>query len=285
MRIFGMITTSASAEYTNHALGSFFAHTRLADNDLFYLIDNDGDFSLPPELRFSQLRKVVNPEPLGFSENMNKVLSHALTYKADAVLLNNDLLFTPGWFDPVKRKDAIITSPLTNRELSYNLSNFQTSVRMTLDDVRGKEMLLNALAENHSIKLKGYHRVMSLPFAAVNIPHAVIAGVGLLDTDYGIGGGEDYDYCLRAHLAGYSVEFARGSYIIHFGGKSSWDGVEAPSEQLIRERRFFATFEKKWGNDLLEIILKENHSIVHSNEILSQLADSGQYREVIEKLR
>jgi GT2 family glycosyltransferase len=97
-----------------------------------------------------------------------------------------------------------------------------------------------------------------LPYFCIKIPYSILLAVGLFDERYGQGGGEDYDYSLRALLAGFETRYAADSYIFHFGGKSSWDGPESAEEREVRENKFKQHFRGIWGSSLFNFVLHEN---------------------------
>jgi GT2 family glycosyltransferase len=103
----------------------------------------------------------------------------------------------------------------------------------------------------------GQKKSLILPFFCVKIPYAVYSRVGPMDENFGRGSAEDSDYCLRAWLAGFEVRHALQSYVLHFGGKSSWAG-ETKRESEERMKKFRELFEKKWGAALADLVLNEN---------------------------
>ncbi len=277
-RTFAMITTRGSFEYNKHALASFYRNTQLQKGDRFLLIDNDGYWFENNSASYPLLETHVNLEPRGFAENANFALKAASEHNADLYLLNNDIIFTPHWLAALQSSEAAILTPLSNREVQFAVAVsavksgavfdlYITEMNMSLEQYIGNESYLDSIAIANRKKSSGYLPVICLPFYAVRIPQSVYKQIGAFDTDYGKGGGEDYDYCLRAVLAGFKVQFALGSYLLHFGGKSSWSGVETPEQQLTRENIFFSHFEKKWGPELLELILKENNKVLKSLDI------------------
>jgi len=282
-RIFGMITTSASAEYTPVAMSTFFKHTPFSERqDEFLLIDNNSSYTgeIPPYVKL-----IRNTAPLGFAANMNQVLIVAKEKMADAFLLNNDLAFTKNWSTQFTTDSTSILSPLSNRELQYDTNILNTRVAMQLDEYLGNEEALDEIVRQHQQQNQTYFNALVLPFFAVRIPFAVIEKVGELDPSFGLGGGEDYDYCLRAHLAGFEIKYALGSYILHFGGKSSWSGAESQKQQLDRELKFKTTFREKWGEKLLDLILNDAESIVSENPELTKALQAGDYKTIITALK
>src|SRR6476661_2500114 len=99
-RLFGMVTTRDSGEYTAVALESFFRHTRMGAGDGFVLIDNDGAWNQSSREGW-QVAVVVNREPRSFAENANEVILRANQRVADAYFMNNDIVFTAGWSEPL----------------------------------------------------------------------------------------------------------------------------------------------------------------------------------------
>ena len=287
MSIFGMISTRTSLPYTALGLRSFAQHTAVRPGDRFILIDND--CSLTDELAIAEnfpipIRLDLNPEPRGFATNFNRLIDESLDQQEDLYLLNNDLVFTPNWRAALEVDNTSILSPLSNREVQYAssvivpktshiLNLLVLEQAMKIDDIAGNEAAFSAIAEAHSKSVHGYHQVFVLPFFCTRLPLTVMQRVGRLDESYGKGGGEDFDYCLRAHLLGCRVTFALSSFVLHFGGKSSWSGAETSNEQQQRETSFQRVFREKWGDSLFELILRENASVLGEN--LNQVVEEA----------
>jgi GT2 family glycosyltransferase len=292
MNIFGMVSTSSSVEYTVHAVRSFFQNTALAANDLFFLIDNDASFDPALLAALPDCRYLCNASPLSFAQNVNQMIERCRRQPADLYFLNNDVIFTPGWLEPLRVDRPSILSPLCNREVQYassvviaktsHVANvFLLKVSMELSDYLGNEAALNAVAEAHRRTIGGYLKVYVHPFYCVKIPYPILEAVGRFDERFGAGGGEDFDYCLRTYLAGFSVEYALGSFNLHFGGKSSWSGAESGEEQQSRVERYHRTFLEKWGRQLYELILKEDIRILQEAESLKAQDAAGDLRSAI----
>ena len=293
---FGMVSTRASLEYTAVGVSSFFDKTPFGPHDRFFLIDND--LSLAPGSFSASLpiHLVKNPAPLGFAENVNQIIDRALTDQADLVFVNNDLVFTKNWLLPLRGDEPHILSPLSNREVQYaasvhvvktrHISNvFVSALEMKLSDYSGHEAATEAIAEAHRRSAAGRMPVYVLPFFCVKIPYAVMQEIGHFDVKFGKAGGEDYDYCLRAWLAGFRVEFVLDSWILHFYGKSSWAGAEAPADTLARESAFMAYFREKWGEDLFQLVLRENDKVLEQNNLSSDAKNGGLRDNIIELMK
>ena len=284
MKIFGMVHTEPSLRYTKTALQTFFEHTPLDSSDEFYLIDNDRSVTSSLIAPYPDISVINNSKPFGFAENLNQIISVAAKKKADLFFLNNDLIFTPDWIAPLLMSDDAIVAPLSNRELQYDSDVFSTTVSMSLEDYLGKEQGLKQLVHVHRTRSQGYLNVVALPFFAVKIPYTAYMAVGYADEAYGKGGAEDYDYCLRANLAGIPTRYALSSYIVHFGGKSSWSGPESKKQQDAREEQFKAVFQDKWGESLFRLLFLEDQSVVLNDKHLSAATEAGNHKLVIESL-
>jgi len=301
--IFGMVTTSRSHRYTHVALDSFARWTSLESGDRFYLIDNNADFELdsrltaqPATAAFSvRLECIRNAGPRGFSANANQLIERALATQSDLIFMNNDLVFTKDWLLPLLAGEASIVSPLCNRDVQYALSAvipktshvshvFALHAVMELKEYLDSPACFDAIVECHRKTADGYAPTLHVPFFCIRLPFAVLAQVGKFDERFGNGGGEDYDYGLRAYLAGFDIRVSLASFILHFQGKSSWAGGETKEEQLKREEQFFRHFIAKWGNDLFELVLRENTAMLKKAPPITEEAPFDSYRGVIRTL-
>jgi hypothetical protein len=190
MSIFGMITTKGSAKYTGPALRSLLGSTSLCPNDKIVLIDNDQGYQPDSSIDHSQIEVVANSSPKGFAGNANQIVDIALSENTDAYLLNNDLIFTPGWIDPLREVTAQIVSPLSNREVNYNVpSLFKCQTVMQLEDYLGKEQELVQLANIHREAAAGTTKLIVVPIFCPRIPIEVLKSVGHFYEEFGLGGG------------------------------------------------------------------------------------------------
>jgi GT2 family glycosyltransferase len=295
MKIFGMVTTKSSTPYTVPALESFFVNTTLSQEDSICLIDNDGAFGALPDTLKDRVTIIKNKSPLGFAANANQAIDLALGRNADLYFLNNDVIFPKEWIAPLLVNDRAILSPLSPREVQYAASVVNTKANSVLQTFIAMNPLdlgsylatpsaFHYIAEVHRANTSGYWSVFVVPFFAVKIPLSILQTVGHFDVAYGAGGGEDYDYCLRAILAGFEVKYALSSYLLHFAGKSSWAGPEDIQRRKEREEHFFKVFQDKWGEKLFQLILREKSSLITESPELSELERSGRFKDVIARL-
>jgi len=284
MKIFGMVTTRDSWEYTSYAIKSFFRTTKATPNERLILIDNDESFEEDASWFSPYLEIFKNKEPKSFAANVNFVMGMAKETQADLFFLNNDVVFTENWINPLLIDEPSIISPLSNREVQYEHGGVKWANVLKLSDYLGKQNIVKEVAEMHRAKLQGYKKVISLPFFCVKIPYSVYQTVGPLDEGFGKGGAEDNDYCLRAYQSGFDVKYALQSYVIHFSGKSTWAGGESKEGTDERVRTYREAFEKKWGKSLLKLLIDFDDSVIHSSPELVEAAKREDFKAIIEAL-
>lgn len=289
MKYFAMVTTKDSLSYTYIALQSFFQHTTLGTSDVVVLIDNDGSFNpalLQHKNVFGPIEYICNSQPKGFAENINGMIARCLSAGADLFFLNNDVVFSPGWLETLSATGPFtISTPLSNREVQYDFDAFRAKLVMGLEDYQGREVAFDLLCQEHQRHAQGVNTVLTLPFFCVRLPLAILEHLGFFDENFGRGGGEDFDYCLRAYLAGYRVCYALSSYMLHFGGKSSYSGAETTIEQENRELRFRTYFALKWGIELTKLILFEDRELLKTEfPHLVDAAQEGEHSRIVREL-
>ncbi len=283
MNYFGMVTTTASAQYTPHALRSCFAHTPFAPADRFFLIDNDGDYIPTPD-QPAAVTLIRNPQPLGFAANMNQIMRLARADKADLLFLNNDIIFIPGWLEGLSYRGPAISAPMSNLQVQARCGAFELRQYMDLPEYAGHDAELLQIARQYLQSADGFSADFTIWFFAIRVPWSVYSVVGELDESFGRGGGEDIDYCLRCHLAGARVLTARKSFLLHFMGKSTWRSNESSETRRQREEQYQLAFLRKWGPRLFETTVTDNWTTIDNNEALKQARARGDYQTLVRAL-
>ena len=209
----------------------------------FIMIDNDGYWSeTNPSANYEIL---VNDSPKNTSQNINTLLKLSEENELNAILITNDVILTPGWN---KRflNDETLSIPSCNQTHEY-----QFGVSLSKEDFAGRYGSLNATAYKHGVLHKAPFEMLMMPTYACKIPYNIIDKVGYFDENYNVGG-EDVDYRIRCLQAGFDVKYC-SAYLLHFNGKSSWNGSETPEETQRRNDRYLSLFKEKWGQDLFDL--------------------------------
>jgi GT2 family glycosyltransferase len=283
-RVFGMVTTRASADYTTVATESFFRQTPM-QTDAFLLIDNDGGWSERHESVADRRIEIVrNPEPLSFAQNANQIIGRAHLLDADAYILNNDIVFTQDWIGPLSAALPAVMTPTCNQNFQYQKGKLELKAVMTLEEFRLAADELPAVLSEH----RGLHQQMieayKTNFFCVKIPPVVYRKVGLFDTRFGVAGGEDDDYCIRAYLHGFRVIVAQASYLVHFGGRATWSGPETRQQWAAREQNFIRVFREKWGPTLARFLLWRDPSVVSRDPSLQTAQQQAGIRGLMQEM-
>lgn len=183
---------------------------------------------------------IFNKENLGFAAGNNVGLKKS---QADyLILLNNDILITPGWISRLvfhaNKQNVGLVGPVTNSigneakiEIYYNPQNTQDLEDNANDYTSnhwGETIELNNIAAFCWIMSKETYKK-----------------IGLLDEKFGRGMFEDDDYCYRIKKERLKIICAEDTFIHHYGGASF---NQIASEEYIK---IFNSnkeiFEKKWG--------------------------------------
>ena len=282
--IFSMVTIKRSHNYTNYALKSFFKNTILNNDDEFFLIDNDG-CDHKEYISNKKIKIIINKSPLSIAENINQIIDKAIEKRKNLIFLNNDVIFTKNWFLPLHENNKDVSIPVNNQIFPYSsdCKNLQLKVTMNLKDFNDNYLLLDQIVETHIKKFKSNQKAQGLlmPFFCFKLPHKILKDVGYFDTNF-VHGGEDVDYRIRCIKKGYDVNFLSNSYLLHFHGKSSWDGGETTIEIKARDKLYTEVFLNKWGNALTKIfILRKDFFEILKEKKLNEIFQQGKFTQLI----
>jgi GT2 family glycosyltransferase len=177
---------------------------------------------------------------LGFAKAVNHGLRRSICdRKTDyVVLLNNDVIVSPGWLDNLiacqvaNNLDAV--GPLTSQNNPHSL-----------DALRGVEPTLPNLSPNMPVEscasiLQGQYGTKALlvnnmlSFFCCLMPMRTVELVGLLDEQF-FAYGEDNDYCERMRRLGMRMGISLGSYVHHAHGVTSSTMGKDWAEQKKKE--------------------------------------------------
>jgi GT2 family glycosyltransferase len=280
-RLFGMVTTSASSDYTVASLESFFRHTPFDADDRFLLIDNDGGWHKNRILSERAAELLVNPQPRSFAQNANEIIRRANLRGAGAYILNNDIVFTPDWSTPISADLPAVMTPTCNQNFQYRKGALELKTVMTLAEFEAGAAELPAILAEHRTRHPGMIEAYKTNFFCVTIPPVVYRKVGLFDTRFGVAGGEDDDYCIRTYLHGFRVLVAEASYLVHFGGRATWSGPETREQWAAREQNFIRIFREKWGPTLARFLLWRDPSVLSRDPSLQAVQQQGGIRALI----
>jgi len=172
--------------------------------------------------RLPQVTLLRNDRNLGFTLTANRGMREARA-DADVVLLNSDTAVTRGWLDKLVRCAASdprigTITPFSNNAEICSLPRFCANNPWDVADDPGP--LVTAL------ELAAVPTYPDLPTGVgfcFYIRRTLIDAIGGFDPAFGLGYGEENDFCLRAAAAGYRNVLCEDAFVLHFGGGSFGD--------------------------------------------------------------
>ncbi len=166
----------------------------------------------------------------------------------DVVLLNSDTEGVGRWLELLENaaheeRFCGIVFPVSNSASIFSCPVLQDAV-----NVAGPTSVGGALYELMS------ERNLIVPTAVgfcMYVRADVVSAVGLLDTAFGKGYGEENDFCMKARKIGYTIAFVPSALVLHFGGASmvaagirgEHDTSVTANEQLLMKRH--PTYERE----------------------------------------
>ena len=260
--LYAMITSRSSQQYTDIALKSFFEYTKLENNDEFVVIDNDNIGNI------SHSSTVKNSHPKSFAENCNLMIDHAKG--RTLFLLSNDVVFTRNWNLPLQNYSNVLLIPSCNQTHQYVHGTLSLTSNMKLDDFDNKFNDLNEISNIHQkTQTQTFFETLLMAFYVFVLPKNIYKNVGYFDESFGLGGGEDVDYRIRTLQKNFPVKYHNKSYLLHFGGKSTWDGGESSIEVQERNDLYQLKFQEKWGKDLRDLclVIGDPYAVIHNHNL------------------
>lgn len=180
--------------------------------------------------RLLLLRNEVN---LGFVGTVNRAMALG---RDDVILLNSDTVVTSGWLEKICRCAASDLSigtitPFSNNAEICSFPNFcqdnPLPARLSAEDV-------NRAMEQAAVPL--YPDIPTGVGFCMYIRRALLDKIGLFDVEtFGLGYGEENDFCMRAVQAGYRNVLCDDTFILHVGS-SSFDSKKGALAQENMQR-------------------------------------------------
>jgi O-antigen biosynthesis protein len=206
---------------------SVLAHTR-GDYRLLLIDDGSREPATATYMRelgaraLPQLVLLANERNLGFTLTANRGMQAARN-GADVVLLNSDAIVTSGWLDALARcvhSDPAIgtATPFSNNAEICSLPRFCENNAWPA--ARDPEPLAQAL------RLAAVPVYPDLPTGVgfcMYIRRETLDAIGAFDPVFGLGYGEENDFCMRAAAAGYRNVLCDDALVLHTGGSSFGD--------------------------------------------------------------
>lgn len=189
---------------------------------------------------------------LGFVKGVNLGLS--LATSEWRILINNDVYVTHDWLNHMvaiaARYKYSIVGPVTspNAGQHQSVKNLVKEVRTNLPDWNGKttdeyaKILRTTMQDDHTIINNG----MIAFFCAV-IHKRVIERIGYLSEAFGLGFGDDDDFCYRAQRNGFTIGLVFGTYVHHEHRSTFLANYDGPIIKAMQTKAL-ATYKERRTN-------------------------------------
>lgn len=211
-----------AAEDLARCVDSVLAHT--APEHALVLID---DASPDPaiaayfdSLRVRELPNLTllrNEHNLGFTGTANRGMTRS---RADIVLLNSDTIVTAGWLEALRRCAASsahigTVTPMSNNAEIVSFPRFCANNRWPAD---ADPEPVRAALERAAVPT--YPELPTGVGFCMYVRRELIDAIGVFDTVFGAGYGEENDFCLRGFAVGYRNALAEDAFVLHTGERS-----------------------------------------------------------------
>jgi len=212
-----------------------------------------------------------NEQNLGFVGTVNRGM--AFSRENDVLLLNSDTEVAPGWIDRLRaaaysdQKIASVT-PFSNNATICSYPRFCQDNELPEGwDTARLDALFARVNAGQTVDVP-----TGVGFC-MYVRRAALDEVGLFDAkNFGKGYGEENDFCIRAHEAGWRNLHALDVFVRHFGGVS-FGADKAPRERAAMEtmRRLHPGYE----SDVQRFVRDDPARLARQMADVARLCDGG----------
>jgi len=217
-----IVPVHGAPDFFRRCLASLLAHTDLRRHRLVVVLDGPGQDEARQALGQAPATATVlvleNPRRLGFVASVNKGMAAS---DRDVVLLNSDTEVTAGWLEKLVAAAYSDTAVATVTPFSNNATlcslprSFAANALPAGLDVDG----FGRIVEQRS--RREYPRIPTGVGVCLYIKRKVLDAVGAFDeARFGLGYGEENDFCLRALQAGFVHVLDDATFVYHAGQRS-----------------------------------------------------------------
>lgn len=181
-----------------------------ADADTLLALDDLRTHGVEPTL-------LTHETPRGFVASVNLGMAHSTR---DVVLLNSDTQVTAGWISRLRAaayadERTATATPFSNNATICSLPQFAVENSLPAGWTTDQ---FGALVERVSVR--EYPRLPTGVGVCLFIKRTVLHEIGTFSDAYGVGYGEEVDFCLRASGRGYHHVLDDATFVFHEGSRT-----------------------------------------------------------------
>jgi GT2 family glycosyltransferase len=261
-----VVPIHGAADELGRCLRSLLAHTDLERHRLLLILDGPQSAAVGatiaaaiggPAAGGRALQTIELPERGGFVAAVNRGMGES---HRDVVLLNSDTRVTAGWLDKLQRAaysapEIATVTPFSNSATICSLPRFLAANALPAGwDLDRFARLVEERA------LPAWPRLPTGVGVCLYVKRKALAQLGLFDRrSFGLGYGEESEFCIRALKAGYAHVLDDATFIFHEGqrsfGSSHAARVAVAHRQLARlHPEYLATVARFLRDDPLQPI-------------------------------
>lgn len=203
--------------------------------ELLIIDDASTDPAIRPLLaHYSELanvRVLENPSNIGFVRTANIGFKHAI---GDVLLLNSDTIVTPRWIEKLRAccyfsEHTATASPFSNAAGAFSVPDVGVNAPLPAHlGVEAYSRLVETVARLH------YPEVPTNNGFCMYVKEAALKEAGGFDEQaFGMGYGEENDFCMKLRALGWTHRLATNTFVYHFGSASFSD----QKQKLVDEGR------------------------------------------------
>jgi GT2 family glycosyltransferase len=198
-----------------------------------------------------------NKKNLGFVQNCNNAVLTIDKTDNDILLLNSDTIVTEGFLEEMQevlyaepKMGAV--SPRSNNA-TIATTPLSSMVQRGIDPAKSYDYF----KKYHRAKLERYTITPVAHGFCMLIRRVLIKKFGLFDEAFGLGYGEEVDFCMRIAEHGYKSALSNWSYVFHMEAKSF--GIETKMKLLENSKKII---EKRYPSYKQQVTSYINRAMV-----------------------
>jgi glycosyltransferase involved in cell wall biosynthesis/GT2 family glycosyltransferase len=205
-------------DFFRRCLASLSRHTDLARHRLVVVLDGPGQEDARAAARDAGALVLENDQRRGFVVSANRGMAASTR---DVVLLNSDTEVTAGWLEKLRAaadSDAAVgtVTPFSNNATLVSLPRpFEVNALPAGHDVDSFGRVVEAASR------RAYPRLPTGVGVCLLVKRRALEAVGPFDEQrFGLGYGEENDFCMRASRAGFVHVLDDATFVYHAGQRS-----------------------------------------------------------------